>query len=109
MSMVLLHLDLYSEDYKLDPRMSEVRFSDCALASSDLLEANLDEVVFEECDLTGLDLRGATLRRCELRGCRLEDLRGVERLRGAAMPWPDILGAVGEWARALGIQVLQDP
>jgi hypothetical protein len=58
--------------------------------------------------MTAGDLRGAKLHRCELRGNRLEDLRGVERLRGVVMPWVDIVGAAGLWAQALGIAVLDD-
>ena len=46
--------------------------------------------------------------RCELRGCTLDGLTGAERLRGAAMPWADILGHAGLLAAALGIRVLDD-
>jgi len=89
-------------------RLRRVTFEDCDLAQTDFLEAELDGVRFTGCNLTAADLRGARLHRCELRANRLEQLRGIERLRGAAMPWVDIVGAAGEWAQALGISVLED-
>jgi len=46
--------------------------------------------------------------RCELRGCTLDGLAGLERLRGAAMPWPDIVGHAGLFAAALGIRALDE-
>jgi uncharacterized protein YjbI with pentapeptide repeats len=89
-------------------RLQRVSFENCSLAQTDFLEAELDAVRFVGCDMTATDLRGARIHRCELRGSRLEGLRGVERLRGAAMPWVDIVGAAGLWAQALGIAVLDE-
>jgi uncharacterized protein YjbI with pentapeptide repeats len=89
-------------------RLQRVTFEDCNLSQTDFLEAELDGVRFTGCDMTATDLRGARLHRCELRGNRLEGVLGVERLRGCAMPWIDILGAAGLWAQALGISVLAD-
>ena len=57
--------------------------------------------------LSNPDLSGARMSRCELRNCTLEGLRGAEALRGAAMPWPDIVAAAGLFADALGIRVLE--
>jgi len=89
-------------------RLLRVTFEDCDLSQTDFLEAELDGVRFIGCEMAGTDLRGAKLHRCELRGNRMEGLRGVERLRGAAMPWVDIVGAAGLWAQALGISVLDE-
>jgi uncharacterized protein YjbI with pentapeptide repeats len=89
-------------------RLARVVFEDCVMAGTEWLEAELDSVRFESCDLSGADLRGATLRRCELRRCSLEDIVGVERLRGAAMEWHRIVEMAGVWAAALGIEVLED-
>jgi hypothetical protein len=63
-------------------------------------------VRFVGCDLSRLDLRGARLRQCERAGCTIVGLEGVDRLRGAAMPWADIVAAAGIWAAALGIEDL---
>jgi uncharacterized protein YjbI with pentapeptide repeats len=87
-------------------RLQRVTFEECDLSQTDFLEAELDGVRFTGCDMTATDLRGAKLHRCELRSNRLEELRGVERLRGAAMPWVDIVSGAGLWAQALGISAL---
>ena len=62
---------------------------------------------FDRCDLTEADLTGVRVDRCELSGCTLDGLVGVERLRGAAMPWSDIVGHAELLAAALGIRVLE--
>jgi uncharacterized protein YjbI with pentapeptide repeats len=85
-----------------------VAFEDCLLAQADFRAALLRSVRFERCDLTEADLAGVRIDRCELRGCTLDGLGGVERLRGAAMPWADIGGHAALLAEALGIRVLDD-
>lgn len=104
--------DVVVEDCRVDlaafrmTRFERVVFRGCLLQELDLVEAQLSSVVFEECDLRGADLSHATFHRCELRGCRLEGLIGAERMRGIAMPWPDVIGFAGELAAAVGIRVL---
>jgi uncharacterized protein YjbI with pentapeptide repeats len=83
-----------------------VVFEDCLLAQADFRDALLRSVRFERCDLTEADVAGVRIDRCELRGCTLDGLGGVERLRGAAMPWPDVVGNAALLAAALGIRVL---
>ena len=87
-------------------RLQRVTFDECDLSQTDFLEAELDGVRFTGCQMAATDLRGARLHRCELRSNRLDGLLGVDRLRGSAMPWVDIVGAAGLWAQALGIAVL---
>jgi uncharacterized protein YjbI with pentapeptide repeats len=89
-------------------RLQRVTFEECDLSQTDFLEAELDGVRFTGCQMAATDLRGARLHRCELSANRLEGLLGVDRLRGCAMPWVDIVGGAGLWAQALGITVL-DP
>lgn len=89
-------------------RLTRVTFDDCILTQSDFLGAQLDSVRFHACDLAEADLRNARLRRCELRRCGLDGLQGVDRLRGAAMPWADIVERADQWAAALGISVLEE-
>jgi uncharacterized protein YjbI with pentapeptide repeats len=104
--------DVCFEDCRIDlasfarARLERVSFEDCVLAQSDFLDAQLDSVRFVRCQLVEADLRGARLRRCELRRCDLGGLQGLERLRGAAMEWADILENAGAFAAALGIAVL---
>ena len=87
-------------------KLKRVTFEDCVMRQADVMDAELQSVRFHACDMTEFDLRGATLARCELRDCRLDGVRGADRLRGAAMPWPDIVAMAGIWAGELGIQTL---
>jgi uncharacterized protein YjbI with pentapeptide repeats len=65
-------------------------------------------VRFERCDLSAADFSGARLERCEMRGCMLDGRRGVDRLRGVAMPIGDILAAAPLFATAIGVRVLEE-
>jgi uncharacterized protein YjbI with pentapeptide repeats len=86
--------------------MEQVVFDGCILRQTDFQDAELRAVRFVDCDLTGADLSGARLAHCELEGCTLDDLRGAASLRGARMPWADIVAAAGTFAEALGVGVL---
>ena len=88
-------------------KLRRVTFEDCVMRQADVMDAELESVRFHGCDMTEFDLRGATLSRCELRDCRLDGVRGADRLRGAAMPWSDIVAMAGIWAGELGIQTLE--
>ncbi len=87
--------------------LRRVMFDECLLTQTDFLDAQLESVRFDHCDMGELDLRGARLLRCELRDCNLDGLQGVENLRGAAMPWPEIVAMAGVWASALGIEEIE--
>ncbi len=86
--------------------LRRVTFEDCTLGQTDFLDARLESVRFHRCDLEQADFRGAHMQHCEFRRSDLTGLQGIESLRGAAMEWPDIIGHVGAWAAALGIDVL---
>jgi uncharacterized protein YjbI with pentapeptide repeats len=88
--------------------LERVTFDGCRLAQTDFREALLRSVRFDACDLTGADLSLVRLDGCEVRGCVLDGLTGLERLRGAAMPWADVVGNAALFAAALGIRVLED-
>jgi uncharacterized protein YjbI with pentapeptide repeats len=88
--------------------IEQVVFERCVLRQTDFQDAELRAVRFVDCDFTGADLSGARLAWCQLLGCTLDDVRGAASLRGAAMPWPDIVAAAGTFAAALGISVLDD-
>ena len=85
-----------------------VSFEGCMLQQVELREALLRSVRFEHCDLTEADLTSLRIDGCELRSCTLDGLAGAERLRGAAMPWGDIVGHAGLFASALGIRLLDE-
>ena len=80
--------------------VEHVVFERCILRQTDFQDADLRLVSFVDCDLTDADLSGARLAHCELRGCTLDGLRGAASLRGAAMPWADIVAAAGTFADA---------
>jgi uncharacterized protein YjbI with pentapeptide repeats len=89
-------------------RLDQVVFERCLLMQADFQEANLRAVRFVDCDLTEADFADTRFDRCELRGCTIDGIRGAERLRGVAMPWEDIVAAVGTFAAAVGVTVLDD-
>jgi uncharacterized protein YjbI with pentapeptide repeats len=89
-------------------KLSHVVFEDCNLRDADFRRARMEAVRFEGCDLSGADISGARLERCSMRRCTLDGLRGVDRLRGVAMPWDDILAAAGVFAGELGVRLLED-
>jgi uncharacterized protein YjbI with pentapeptide repeats len=89
-------------------RFEQVLFEDCNLRDVDFRQGRLESVVFSACDLSGADLGNARFENCEMRGCTLDGLRGVDRLRGVAMPWTDIVAAAGVFAGQLGVRVLDD-
>lgn len=85
-----------------------VLFDGCMLGQADFGGALLRSVVFDHCDLTEADLGEVRIDGCELRACTLDGLVAAERLRGAAMPWADVVGNAALLASALGIRVLED-
>jgi uncharacterized protein YjbI with pentapeptide repeats len=62
-----------------------VAFDHCDLRGADLYEVELAEARFDGCDLTGVELSRATLSGAHLTGSTLDDIKGVEALRGAAI------------------------
>ena len=60
-------------------------------------------MLFERSPLTGATFSEAMIDRVELRGCDIAGLKGAARLRGARMPWADIVASAGTFAATLGI------
>jgi uncharacterized protein YjbI with pentapeptide repeats len=87
-------------------RLERVVFRDCRMAECDLLDATLTDVVFDRCELREATFSGARLNRVELRGCDLAGLQGVEALRGARIPWDDVLENAPLFATALGVEIV---
>jgi len=90
-------------------RMAELErvvFRDCRMGECDLYEAALKDVLFERCELREATFTAAKVERVELRGCDLAGLRGVEALRGARMPWADLIENAPLFAAGLGIEIL---
>jgi uncharacterized protein YjbI with pentapeptide repeats len=89
-------------------KLDRVVFRDCRLEEADFYGAQLKDVLFERCDLRLASLAAVKVMRVELRGCNLEAVQGAEALRGARMPWDDVVGNGPVFARALGIEILDD-
>jgi len=87
-------------------KFERVVFRDCRLDEADFLGAALSSVRFERCNLTGASFVDAVCESCELRACELADLQGIEGLRGARMPWNEVIQIAGQLAAATGITVV---
>jgi uncharacterized protein YjbI with pentapeptide repeats len=88
-------------------KLKRVVFRDCRLEEADFYGAELEDVLFERCDLRLASVDGMRITRVELRGCNLDGLQGAGALRGARMPWDDVVGNGAVFASALGIQVVE--
>jgi uncharacterized protein YjbI with pentapeptide repeats len=89
-------------------RLERVVFRDCRLEEADFGGASLTDVAFERCELRRASFAGVRVERVQLAGCDLTELVGVEALRGARMPWDDVLQNAPLFAQALGIRALVD-
>ena len=86
-------------------KLRDVIFERVDLAEASFMDAQLESVTFIDCKLVGTDFRGVKLKSCAIRGTSLDGILGVDCLRGAAMPWVDVLDSAGALAAALGINV----
>ncbi len=89
-------------------RLERAVFRDCRMSECDLHGATLTDVLFERCDLREASLSAARLQRVELRSCDLTGIRGAEALRGARMPWNDVLQNAVLFASLAGIEIVAD-
>ncbi len=89
-------------------RLQRVHFDGCVLREADFQGAALGSVRFDGCELRSATFAGARCAATELHGCELDGIEGVAGLRGAALPWPELVGLTGLMAEALGIRVLDD-
>jgi uncharacterized protein YjbI with pentapeptide repeats len=90
-------------------KFDRVVFENCDLREADLRQCRFASVAFRGCDLSRAELGNARFTGdCEMSGCTLDGLRGVDRLRGVAMPWNDILAAAGTFAAELGVRLLEE-
>jgi uncharacterized protein YjbI with pentapeptide repeats len=86
--------------------LERVVFRDCRMGECELNSAALTDVLFENCELRQATFSGVRLKRVELRGCDLTGLRGIEALRGARLPWNDVLENAPLFAAALGLEII---
>ena len=94
-----------------DSSVRNLELTAAHLDGADLAGGRLPRLALRNCRITGGSLANAKRTRssrvaCELRGCDLEGARAVERLRGARMPYADVLAAAASFAGALGIGIM---
>jgi uncharacterized protein YjbI with pentapeptide repeats len=105
-------IDVTFTDCRLDlvglrmAKLERVVFRDCRMEECDFYTATLKDVLFENCQLRRARFSGAKVKRVELRGCELEGLEGIEALRGARIPWNDVLQNAPLFASALGLEIV---
>jgi len=87
-------------------KLERVVFRDCRMSECDFHGASLKDVLFERCELREATFSAVRLLRVELRGCDLGGLHGAEALRGARMPWGDVVDNAGLFATTLGIEIV---
>jgi uncharacterized protein YjbI with pentapeptide repeats len=88
-------------------QLERVVFRDCKMSECDFYGTSFKDVLFERCDLRESTFSTSTLGRAELRGCTLAGLRGVEALRGARLPWNDVLENAVLFATAVGVEIVE--
>jgi uncharacterized protein YjbI with pentapeptide repeats len=77
------------------------------MSECDFHGAVLKDVVFERCELREAIFSTVRLERVEFRGCDLTALSGADALRGARMPWNDVLANAPLFAAVVGIEVVE--
>jgi uncharacterized protein YjbI with pentapeptide repeats len=87
--------------------LERVVLCDCVLNEASFEQALMRDVRFERCELAGATLTRLRLQRVVLTECRLSGLHDLGDLRGARMPWPDLVENAAALAGALGIEVLE--
>ena len=87
-------------------KLERVVFRDCRMGESDFYGATLKDVLFERCELREATFSSIHLQGAELRGCDLVGLRGAESLRGARMPFNDVLASAVLFASVAGIEIV---
>lgn len=87
--------------------LERVVFRDCRMSECELYAASLKDVLFERCELREATFSGVTIQRVELRGCDLTAARGAEALKGARMPWNDVIENAALFAAIAGIEIVE--
>lgn len=86
--------------------LARVTFDGCILRQADFMGARCEDVRFHGCDLTGANFADAELDGAEFRRCVMDEIEGIDGLRGAAMELEQVMALAPAMAAALGIRVL---
>jgi uncharacterized protein YjbI with pentapeptide repeats len=88
--------------------LERVVFRDCRMDECDFYGAALTDVLFERCELREATFSAVRLERVELRACDLTGIHGADGLRGARMPWNDVLENAALFAWLAGVEIVTD-
>lgn len=86
--------------------LRDVVFTDCSIDELDLGRARATRVAFRDSRVASLDLTGAALTHVDLRGLALQQLIGLEGLKGATLDSGQVALLAELFAERLGITVL---
>jgi uncharacterized protein YjbI with pentapeptide repeats len=86
-------------------RLTDVSFGDCVIDELDLGGATLQRAAFPGTRIGRLLAPEARLTDVDLRGARVDDIEGVEGLRGATVSLDQLLDLAPTLAARLGILV----
>jgi uncharacterized protein YjbI with pentapeptide repeats len=89
-------------------KLGRTTFEDCSLREADFMGLRGDWVRFHDCDLRGAGFAHAQFTSSEFRRCRMDDVEGVEGLRGTAMELEQMLTLAPALARALGVSLIDE-
>ncbi len=89
-------------------KLERTTFQDCSLREADFMGLRGDWVRFHDCDLRGASFVHAQFTSSELLRCRMDDIEGVEGLRGTSMELEQMLTLAPALARALGVSLLDE-
>ena len=89
-------------------KLERATFQDCSLREADFMGLRGDWVRFHDCDLRGASFVHAQFTSSELLRCRMDDIEGVEGLRGTSMELEQMLTLAPALARALGVSLLDE-
>jgi uncharacterized protein YjbI with pentapeptide repeats len=89
-------------------KLGRTTFEDCSLREADFMGLRGDWVRFHDCDLRGAGFAHAQFTNSEFRRCRMDDVEGIEGLRGTAMELEQMLTLAPALARALGVSLIDE-
>jgi uncharacterized protein YjbI with pentapeptide repeats len=87
-------------------KLERTTFQDCNMREADFMGLRGNWVRFHDCDLRGASFAHAQFTHSEFRRCTMDDIDGVEGLRGTSMELEQMLTLAPSLARALGVSLI---
>jgi uncharacterized protein YjbI with pentapeptide repeats len=89
-------------------KLAHVTFEDCSLREADFTGVRGESVRFHDCDLRGATFGHAQFTSSEFRRCRMDDIEGIQGLRGTSLELEQLVTLAPALARALGLGLIAD-